>query len=132
MEEFCRGTERRFSRPMSLMMCKKCFSAFERYRTLANQIINKMKKVLGVLKQDVEFPAIKKPRLGFGAGHESFPSSSPSLSPGVAVCFFLLYVMQQLDIDMHVILQVHVGYKNTKTYILTHQCKKLGSGKENP
>ena len=27
---------------------------------------------------------------------------------------------------MHVILQVHVGYKNPKTYILTPQRKKLG------
>ena len=30
--------------PMSLMMCKKCFTAFERYHTPAKLIINKMKK----------------------------------------------------------------------------------------
>ena len=77
--------------PMSLMMCKKCFSAFERYHTLATLIINNMKKALSVLKQDVELPAIKKARLDFDAGRESFPSSSSSLSPGVAVSIFLLY-----------------------------------------
>ena len=56
-----------------LMMCKKCFSAFERYHTLAKLIINKMKKALSVLKQDVEFPAIKKPRLNFDAGRFPHP-----------------------------------------------------------
>ena len=70
-----------------------------------------MKKALSVLKQDVELPAIKKARLDFDAGHELFPSSSSSLLPGVAVSIFLLYVIQHLDIDMHVILQVHAGYK---------------------
>ena len=44
---------------MSLMMCKKCFSAFESYHTLAKLIINKMKKALSVFKQDAELPAIK-------------------------------------------------------------------------
>ena len=79
------------------------FSTFERYHTLAKLIINKMKKALSVLNQDVDLPAIKKPRLDFGVGRESFPSSSSSLSPGVAVSNFLLYVIQQLDTDMHVI-----------------------------
>ena len=43
-------------------------------------------------------------------------------------CMHFSDVIQQLDIDidMHVILQVHVGYKNPKTYILTRQRKKLG------
>ena len=36
-----------------LMMCKKCFLAFERHHTLAKLIINKMKSALSVLKQDV-------------------------------------------------------------------------------
>ena len=88
MEQFCRGTERRLVVPMSLMMCKKCFSAFERYRTLAKLIINKMKKALSVFKQDVELPAIKKPRLDFDAGRESFTSSISFRSRGVAVSIF--------------------------------------------
>ena len=47
-----------------------------------------------MLKQDVELPAIKKPSLDFDAVRES---------PGVAVSIFLLYVIQQVDIDMFVI-----------------------------
>ena len=88
---------------MSLMMCKKCFSTFERYHTLAKLIINNMKKALSVLNQDVELPAIKKPRLDFDVGRESFPSSSSSVPPGGVVSIFLLYIIQQLDTDMHVI-----------------------------
>ena len=108
--KFCRGTERKFS---SAYVLKKCFSAFEKYHTLAKLIINKMNKALSVLKQDVELPGIKKPRLDFDAGRESFPSSPSTFSPGIAISILLLYVIQQLDIDM-------------KTFILTPQLKKLG------
>ena len=71
--------------------------SFERYHTLAKLVINKMKKALSVLKQDVELLAIKKPRLDYDTGCKS---------PGVAIRIFLLYVW----ISICLLLQVHVGY----------------------
>ena len=50
--------------PMSLMMCKKCFSAFERYYTLAKLIINKMKKALSVLKKRCRTPCNQEGKVG--------------------------------------------------------------------
>ena len=103
-----------------------CFK--ERREKGLHSVFDLWKNFAEELKEDLVVPMSTR-----NAGRESFPSSSSSLSPGVAVCIFLLLVIKQLDIDMHVILQVHVGYKIPRLTSSQLNARNLGgSGKKKP
>lgn len=104
-------------------MCRTCYSAYERYSKLYDTIQENLKKAADVLRifpsSSVAQPVSKRPRLG-----SSF-SQQVGHSPEVEVsqpCVLNWYVV---NCNLLILLQVCVGYKTPKTFVLTPSRKHM-------